>query len=286
MTKTREILSFFSETFTEWRDDNPELLAGGLGYFMLFSLAPLLIIGTALLGHFLGKVDTPVLIAKIEPFIGPEAATAAASWLGIAGSQGKAGASVFSVVILWIAASGVFAQLRTVLNLAWKVKVEQKSILRQMYEGGLRRILLVLGVSIFMFLLFVVDTVLAVLNRAAGEYLPILGVIHFWQVISILVSFLLLVLLLGAIFHFVADISLPWRDVWPGAMLTAFLLVIGKTLISMYIGLQSFGTAYGAASSVIVIMVWIYFAAQIFLFGAKFTWRYSNIYGSRMKIPT
>jgi membrane protein len=276
----KEIGRFLKNVYVEWQKDHPELLAAGLGYFMLFSLPPLLIIGASSLSYLFANVDQKLLVGKLSTLIGYETAQAITDWLEVVNKKGAGKATLISALVLWLGASRVFIQLRTALNVIWKARVSQRTFWRGLLIDEVRRVLVVVGVALFLVLVFIMDTFLAFLNKTMGTYFSALKDIYVWQGISFIGSVLLLTLGIAAIYRYVPDAKIQWRDVWPGAAITAILLSVGKTLISLYIGFQSFSTAYGAAGSMIVVMVWIYFAAQIFFFGAKLTWLYATQHGS------
>jgi membrane protein len=271
---------FLKVTYVEWQKDHPELLAAGLGYFMLFSLPPLLIIAVATLSYLFANIDQKMVIQKLSTLTGWETAQAITTWLDMINKSGAGKATVVSILVLWLGASRVFIQLRTALNVIWKAQTRQTSFWRGLLIDELLRVLVVVGVAVFLVLVFVMDTLLAFLNKTLGSYFSVLKDIYLWQGVSFIGSVILLTIGIAAIYRYVPDARIHWQDVWPGAAITAILLSVGKTLISLYIGFQSFSSAYGAAGSMIVVMIWIYFAAQIFFFGAKLTWLYASQYGS------
>jgi membrane protein len=275
-----EIGRFLNVVYKEWQKDHPELLAAGLGYFMLFSLPPLLVIAVAALSYLFANVDQSIVIENLGSFSGQETARAVMDWLDVVNRGGPGKATLVSLLILWLGASRVFIQLRTALNVIWKARSPERTFWKGFLIEEIRRVTVVVGVAVFLMLVFAMDTILAFMDKSMGTYFPGLGDIHFWQGVSFIGSILLLTVGIAAIYKYVPDASIKWQDVWPGAAITAILLSIGKTLISLYIGFQSFSTAYGAAGSMVVIMIWIYFAAQIFFFGAKLTWLYAIQYGS------
>lgn len=275
----REIGHFLSQVYEEWEKDSPELLAAGLGYFMLFSLPPMLIIGSTVLGFLFWETSPILVIQKIEPLIGTEATQSIIGWLSIAAGQQSGKATLVSLLVLWLGASRVFSQLRSAMNIIWKVPATKARFWQGLLRQTLRKVVVVAGVALFFMVVFAVDTFMVVLHKLMGGTQSA-WLVFLWQILSLLVSWVLLSGGVAAIYRYVPDTRIQWRDVWPGAAITAILLAVGKTLISVYLGFQAITSAYGAAGSVIVIMIWIYFAAQIFLFGAKLTWLYAQQYGS------
>ncbi len=279
ITMLNEMRLFLWDTYQEWRKDHPELLAAGLGYFMLFSLPPLVILGSAFLGVLSNHMDTAVLLTKLAMLIGSDATVAVAGFLNVAAGAGKAQATVFSVIVLWLAGSSVFTHVQSALNIIWKASRAKRSFWREFIVTGFQRVAVVVGVTLFLALVFLTDTALAFFSRK----FPGFEVIHLWQFLSWVASWALLTMLVAGVYRLVPNAKIEWKDVWPGAAITAILFSIGKMVITLYVGLFSLDSAYGAASSAIVIMIWIYFSAQIFFFGAKLTWLYSRRYGSQAK---
>ncbi len=278
----RQLFSFFRETYHEYQKDHPDLLAAGLGYFAIFSLPPVVIITTAIVGHLWAKEGAKdQVLEKLSMMIGSEAADSVQRLLEVATHSGKGRATVLSLVVLYVAASRIFAQLRTALDIIWDIEPAEEGFLRNMARTWLMNFGMVIGIALFMLAFFILDALLSFLHHLLGNLLPILGQFHLLRFANILLPFFLFALLFACAYKFVPDTHVAWRDVWPGAILTSALFAVGKSAIGLYLSYESFSSLYGAASSVIVILVWIYFATQIFFYGAEFTWLYANRFGSR-----
>jgi membrane protein len=280
----RLLFRFLIDTLRAWKMHHPELLAAGLGYFALFSLTPVLVISTALLGSIWSRsVVQSRVLTELSVLLGPDAADSIGHWMKLTTSTDKTKATAFSAVILYLAASRLFAQVRVALNIIWDVVPKRRPLLRRVARTVALNFLMVLGVGLFLFVFLVSDAALAVASRSLGAYTPtLIGVL---KLVSIVVPPALFAVLFACTYKYVPETPVAWRDVWPGALFTSMLFAVGKGIMAVYFAYQSFSSVYGAASSVIVIMVWIYFAARIFFYGASFTRMYAERYGSRVHRP-
>jgi membrane protein len=275
---------FLYDTYLAWSKDHASFLAAGLSYFALFSIAPVIILSTAIIGQLWSHASVQqTVLEKLGPVLGDSATESLTAFLKLAKDDGKGKASLLSFVVLYLAASRIFAQLRTALDIIWDITPPKTSFFRNILRTTVKNLLMVLGVVAFLFLFLATDALMAgglkfLQTRTVGYvHLPLIAAVHF------AVPLLLFTLLFAAIYKVLPDTRIPWSDVWPGALLTAGLFSVGKSLISLYLTFQKFDSVYGAASSVIIIMVWIYLASQILFFGAEFTWLYAKRYGSRSK---
>jgi membrane protein len=268
----RDLGRFLQRTYVEWQKDNPAL----------FAIAPLMIIGTALLGHLWSK---PILQAhivdKMTTIVGSDMADSIGGWLTLAASKGKGKATVFSAIILYVAATRVFAQLRAAMDMIWDVTPPPRSFVSSLLKKTFKNVLMMLALVVFIVVFFLADTGFALVFRLFVHYLPSTGHWPMLEIANGIATFVLFIGLFAAAYKYVPDTPVAWGDVWPGAFLTSALFTVGKFAIALYLQYQSFDSVYGAAGSVIVLLVWIYFAAQLFFFGAEFTWLYSITYGSR-----
>ncbi|HVO32761.1 MAG TPA: YihY/virulence factor BrkB family protein [Elusimicrobiota bacterium] len=278
----KDAARFFLDTYREWKKDHPELLAAGLGYYALFSLAPMLIMVTALVGdvwsHPIAKLH---VMDQLTLVVGTEAQHSIGKLLDITTRHGKGKATVFSMILLYFAGSQIFSQLRTAINFIWSVPPREEHHVIRIVRNSLLNFVLVVGVCAFLLLLIASETVLLFMQSSFFHYVPWTRHLHLFSSLNVILSYFLACLFFAAAYKFLPDTSLRWTDVLPGAVLTSTLFVIGKSAFSLYLAHQSFKSIYGAASSIIVTMVWIYFAAQIFFFGAEFTWLYTKRYGSK-----
>jgi membrane protein len=273
------IKNFFSITkaaFAAWNRHEAPRLGAALAFYTILSLSPLVIIVLALAGLIFSRSTAQAhLLAQVQGMIGPEGGRAIQSMLANAQrpAAGILGSSV-GLVSLLFGASGVFTELRSALNLIWEVKPEQTSgfvaILRErFFSFGM-----VLSIGFLLLVSLVVSTVLAAVGKFFGGLLPIPSLVL--AVLNFLISYIGVAVLFGLIFKFVPEAKVRWSSVWPGALVTAAFFTIGKTLIGLYLGKSSVGSAYGAAGSVIVVIVWVYYSAQLFFFGAELTHAYTE----------
>jgi membrane protein len=282
----KAIWSLVKNTFTEWSEDKAPRLGAALAYYTIFSLAPLLIIAVGVAGLVFGeKAARGEIVRQLKQTVGETAASAIEELLKNTQSTGTSSwAAVFGFIILFFGATGLFVQLQDALNTIWKVAPKPGRPLLTLLRDRLFSFLLVLGTASLLLILLLVSAVLSALNRfMSPEMLP--GGTYWWQVINGLVSFGFSTLLFAMIFKILPDVRMAWRDVWIGAAVTALLFTAGKYLLGLYLGRSSTTSAFGAAASLVVLLLWIYYSAQILLFGAEFTRAYANQFGSQVR-PT
>lgn len=272
-------VSLIKQTVTEWMEDGALGLSAAMAYYSVFSIAPLLIICISIAGLVLGPdAVRGQLDEQLSGYIGKEAAVAVQSMVQGAAkpAQGWMGAAVGFVVLL-VGATGVFGQLQDALNTIWDVKVTRRSgVMAFLHE----RLLSFGMVLVFGFLLLVsllLSAVIAALNKYLNSYLGMPAEV--WAAATLLASMLLQAVLFATIFKFLPDIHIRWRDVWVGSAVTAALFETGKFGLGFYLGRESTASSYGAAASVILLLLWVYYASCILLFGAEFTQVYSRARG-------
>jgi membrane protein len=257
------------QTFWAWNSHEAPRLGAALSFYTMLSLAPLLILVVAvdslLFGHSAARNE---IIGQVQGIMGAEGAKAVEAV--IARGQRPAGvfASVIGVATLLVGASGAFSELQSALNKIWDVHPKKGSSVASLIKSRLFSFGMVLAVGFFLLVSLVITAGLAVLGRFFGEILPMPELLM--QAVNFAVSFAGISALFALIFKYVPDASVKWRDVWEGAIATALLFTIGKSLIGLYLGKAAVGSAYGAAGSLIVVIVWVYYSAMIFFFGAEF----------------
>ena len=259
------------ETASDWSDDNASRLAAALAYYSLLSLAPLMIIAIAVAGFFYGPDAARGKIAgELGAVVGGEAAQGVQAVAASAHSQtGGVIGTIIGVATLFVGASGVFGELQSSLNTIWEVKPKPgRGILGQLKDRFLS-FTMVLGVAFLLLVSLMLSAVLSALGNAFAGSLP--GGEGIWQAVTFLFSFSIVTCLFALIFKYIPDAEIRWRDVWPGAAVTALLFTVGKFLLGLYLGKAAPGSSYGAAGSIIALVVWVYYAAQILFMGAEFT---------------
>lgn len=288
MNKIKEYLGLLKQTFDEWNADNAPRLAAALAYYTAFSIAPLLIVVIAVAGLAFGRdAVRDRLDEQIGGVIGAEGADVIQEIIANA-SQPQEGvlATIIGVVTLILGAIGVFMQLKSAINTVWGVvpspeQTQQQSILKLLRDHVIS-FGLVLGIGFVLLVSLVISAVLASLDHFVSGLLPEAQFIS--QLINFVVSFGVVMLLFAMLFKFLPDTPVSWHDVWIGAALTSALFTIGKYLLGLYLGGSGVTSTYGAAGSFVLILLWIYYSAQILLFGAEFTQVYAQKYGSRVGV--
>jgi membrane protein len=277
--KVKSIVTLFKETFTEFMDDKAPRLGAALAYYTIFSIAPLLLIAIAVAGVVYGKQAAQHdVLAQLKGLFGDAAAKSIQELL-VSASKPRSGkiATIVGIITLLFGAAGVFGQLKDALNTIWNVEPKKRSGFIGMVRDRFLSFAMVFGIAFLLLVSLVLDAALSAVARHVG--LP--GGETPWQFLQLGVSFGVVTALFALIFRFLPDTKVEWRDVWYGASFTSFLFVIGKFLLGIYFGRAAVGSAYGAAGSLVLLLVWIYYSAQILFFGAEFTQVYSRHHGSR-----
>ena len=274
-------VSFLREVVTEWRKDDALSLGAALAFYALFSLAPLLLLIIAIVGLVFGRAAAQgEIVARVGGAVGPEAAKVIEGMIARASAPTSGViATVASLATMLFGASGVFGQLQTSLNQIWGVTGGPRRGVRSLVRRRVTSFSLILGIGFLLFLSLVVSAVLAAVKQLLAEHLPVLGALL--PPLNFLVSLLMITALFALIFKVLPDARMHWRDVWLGAAVTALLFTAGKGLIALYLGRTGRASVYGAAASLVVLLLWVYYSAQILLVGAEFTEVYSRRYGSR-----
>lgn len=281
--QTSDIVPLLKETYQEWSEDKAPRLAAALAYYTIFSIAPLLVIVIAIAGLALGDDAARGAISQqIQGLVGRTGAEAIEQMIQGA-SQREAGivATVIGVVTLLFGASGVFGALQDALNTIWEVAPRPGMGWVETVKQRFFSFTMVLGTGFLLLVSLVVSAVLAGVVKYFQGALP--GADVLWQVVNFAVGLAVTTLLFALIFKVVPDAEVGWGDVWIGAAATALLFSIGRLLLGLYLGQSSFGSTYGAAGSLVVVLIWIYYSAQILFMGAEFTQVYANSYGSHVK---
>lgn len=272
-----------TQTFKEWGDDKASRLAAALAYYTVFSIPPLLILFLVIAGQVYDETAVrSQLLTQISGLVGETGAEAIAAILENASRPGGTIiATVVSFVTLIFGASGVFGQLHDAFNVIWDVEQKETGGMLDTIKDRFFSFTMVLGVGFLLLVSLVISSVLAGLNELINSSMPTL--IFLAQMINFFVSFGIISLLFALIFKIVPDIEIEWRDVWIGAIVTAFLFTVGKWGIGLYLGNSAPSSTYGAAGSLIVILLWVYYSTQILFLGAEFTQVYATKFGSGVR---
>ncbi|MEH2286937.1 YihY/virulence factor BrkB family protein [Nostoc sp.] len=281
----QEIWKLLQETFKEWSEDKASRLAAALAYYTIFSIAPLLIIVIAIAGAVFGEeAARGQIVEQIQGLVGVDGAKFLETAIQNA-NKPKTGAiaSIISVLILIVGATGLFTELQDAMNTIWEVKTKPGRGINNMIRLRFLSFAMVIGIGFLLLVSLVISTILATLVTYFSNLLP--GFDFIWQIANFIISFTITTVLFGLIFKVLPDVKIAWSDVLIGAALTSVLFSIGRFLLGQYLGNGSFGSTYGAAGSLVVILAWVNYAAQILFFGAEFTQVYSRRHGSGI-VPT
>lgn len=275
----KKMMSLVKETFKEFGEDKVTRLAAALSYYAIFSLAPLLVIVIAIAGFVWGQAAAQgALTSQIQGLVGQSGAQQVQTMIQNAYKPG-AGiiATIISVIVLIFGATGVFTALQDSFNTIWEVQPKPGRGVRNMIADRFLSFAMILAIGFLLLVSLVISAVLSVLGKFMAGALPFSSIIM--QVINIAVSFLVITLLFTLMFKYLPDAKVRWRDTIIGAVVTALLFTIGKQLIGLYLGRATSTGVFGAAGSLIVLLLWIYYSGIILFLGAEFTQVYAQKYG-------
>ena len=278
----KQIWGLVKNTFSSWSNDYAPSMGAALAYYTMFSIAPLLLIVISVAGLIFGvEAARGEIFGQLQGMMGEEGAAAVQALLESVSQpeQGVIG-TVIGAVLLLIGATTVFGELQDDLDRIWRAPERKKG-------GGLWNLIrsrllsfgMILGIGFLLMVSLVFSAALSALGKWWG---PLFGE---WEIllqaVNFIVSFALVTAVFAMIYKIMPRVSIAWHDVWIGAAVTALLFTIGKFLIGLYIGKTGVASGFGAAGSLVIVLVWVYYSAQIFLLGAEFTWAYAHEHGSR-----
>ena len=274
------------ETLREWLEDGANRLAAALAYYTTFSLAPLLVLIIAIAGLVGGREAAQnQTMAQVQDLLGVQGREFIQGMIESASkpTTGLIATSLGAVTLLF-GALGVFGELQNSLNTIWEVKPKPaKGLLDGIRRFVIRRLLsftMVLGIGFLLLASLVISAAVAAFGEYIGNRWPLAD---FWlQLLNFVISFGVVTLLFAMMFKFLPEIKIAWKDVWLGAAVTSALFSLGKFLIGLYLGRSEVGNTFGAAGSLAILLIWIYYSAQILFLGAEFTQVYARRYGSRI----
>ena len=277
-----QIWSLIKAAFSSWLDDYAPSMGAALAYYTMFSIAPLLLIVISTAGLVFGEEAVRgEVFGQLQGLMGDRGAEAVQGLLesvrkpeeGIAGT-------VIGTVLLLVGATTVFGELQDAFDRIWRTPGRDK-------DGGLWRLIrsrllsfgIILGIGFLMMVSLVFSAAMAALGKWWGPYFASLEILA--TTLNFLFSFASTIVMFAMLYKFMPRVKIHWQDVWAGAAVTALLFTVGKLLIGIYIGKSAISSGFGAAGSLVVVLVWVYYSAQIFLLGAEFTWIYARTHGSR-----
>ena len=270
-------------TFLEFNDDNAIKLSAALSYYTIFALPPLLIIIITICGFFFGEeAVTGELYGQINRLVGNDAAIQIQDAIkNVQLSDSNVFVTIFGVVMLLIGASGVFAEIQSSINFIWGLRAKPNKGLKKFIQNRIMSFSMIVSVGFLMLVSLMLNAVLDVLNARLKLYLAD-STVYLFYVINLIIVLGSITLLFAIIFRTLPDGIIKWKDAFIGAGCTAVLFMIGKFAIGFYLGNSTIASVYGAAGSVIIILVWVYYSAIILYFGAEFTKVYAKTYGGKI----
>lgn len=280
---TRGWLKLFRDAFRGWSEDKALRLSAALAYYSVFSIAPLLVITIAIAGLVLDdEAATGKVYDAMKGYVGGQAAAGVQAMVESA-SKPKSGiiATVVGTVTLLLGASGVLGQLKDALNTIWEVEVKKGIGMTFFIRSKFLNFGMVLVIGLLLLVSLLLSSFLSSLNQSFEQILTLPAWV--WTILASLVSLSVVATLFAMLFKFLPDASIRWRDVWIGALITALLFELGKFALGWYLGRESTADAYGSAGSVVLLILWVYYASCILLFGAEFTQVYAAATGHVIK---
>jgi len=280
MKNTAEL---FKDTFVQWLENDPFRNSTVIAYYTIFSLPGLLVIIINLAGYFFGEeAVTNKISGQVQGMIGPDAAKNIEAIIANASEHsGWTISSIVGIATLLFGATGVFYQLQQTLNMMWEVKPQPKRMIIKLIIDRVFSFGLILAVGFLLLVSLVLSATLSVLSDYVVNHLSDAFNIIF-RFLDVGISLGVITFLFAAIYKFLPDAEIQWRDVWVGALVTAVLFVVAKFGLGLYFGHSDPGSTYGAAGSIVLIMLWVTYAGMILLFGAQFTRVYAERYGTHI----
>ncbi|MBV8689719.1 MAG: YihY/virulence factor BrkB family protein [Candidatus Eremiobacteraeota bacterium] len=280
--KVRDVGALLKATFQQWGEHKSPRLAAALAYYTVFAIAPLLIIVIAIAGLVFGHdAAARQILGQIGTLTGHGTQSQLSSMISAA-SRPKTGiiASILGVITLILAASGVVLQLQDALDVIWDVEEQKSGGLWQTIRTRLLSIGMLMGLAFLLIVSLAVSAGLSAINTYTNALLPALA--YLMQFVNVLFDIVILSLLFAIIYKYLPKAEVSWKDVRVGAVITAALFIIGQFLITLYLGKLNASSPYGDAGALIILLLWVYYSAQLLLFGAEFTNVWAQGYGDRI----
>lgn len=283
---TKQIVSLAKRSFSAWSDDYAPSMGAALSYYTVFSLAPLLIVVIAVAGLAFGAdAARGAILDQLKGLLGPDGAKGVQDLLESASKPSRGvTASILGAATLVLGATSVFGELQSALDRIWHAPPAPGGGIIGMVKNRFLSFGLVVAVGFLLVVSLVVSAALAAFGKWWGAYFPAWDLLL--QTLNFIVSFLVVTVMFALIYKVLPRVKVTWRDVWVGAAVTSALFTLGKFLIGLYLGHADVASGFGAAGSIALLFVWIYYSAQIFLLGAEFTWLFAHEHGSKIgQIP-
>ncbi len=270
-------------TTLEFIEDNAIKLSAALAYYTIFALPPLLIIIITICGFFFGEeAVTGTLYGQINRLVGNDAAIQIQNAIkNVQLSESNTFVTIFGVVMLLIGASGVFAEIQSSINFIWGLRAKPNKGLKKFIQNRMMSFSMIASVGFLMLVSLLLNATLDILNDRLKLYFPD-STVYLFYIVNLIIVLGSITFLFAIIFRTLPDGIIKWKDAFIGASCTAVLFMIGKFAIGLYLGNSTIGSVYGAAGSVIIILVWVYYSSIILYFGAEFTKVYAKSYGGKI----
>jgi membrane protein len=275
-----------SETYKKWRKDNAPTLAAALAFYTTFSMAPILIILIAIFKFILGKETVQVeIFRRATELIGAQGVSALKMMIKAAYRPGSGlTATIIGILVIVIGSTSALVMLKRALNLIWGGQPSPKAPIWNLIKERLLSFVMILVIGLLLVLSLLLTFVLSFLTGFVQNLVHV--PVFFIHLADVVLSFLLTTLLFAVVYKVLPDVKIPWTDVWVGSAITALLFTLGKFLFGLYLARRGIHSFYGAASSLAIILMWVYYSAQVFFIGAELTQVYANRYGSHIKPRT
>ena len=275
----KRTIDLFKQTWKEFSDDKAQRLGAALAYYTIFSIAPLFLIAIKIASVFFEDAQKKITL-ELHSAMGPSVANSLTDMLESANKHKEGGtlATIIGVVTLILGAAGVFGQLKDALNTIWNVETKPAGGIMGFIKQRFLSMAMVMGVGFLLLVSLLFDTALSAMGGWVNARIP--GGESVLHLVGMVISFALVTVLFAMMFRYLPDTRVEWRDVWFGATFTSLLFVLGKFALGLYLGKGAVGSAYGAAGSLVILLVWVYWSAQILFFGAEFTQVYARAHGS------
>jgi membrane protein len=276
--KSSKVFTLLHETFAKWTDDKGPRMGAALAFYAVFSIPPLMMIALGLLNFIFSGDVVGRLHSELAVLLGDEAASTLLSVVQLKELNNGMVAALIGIAILFSTASGVFIELQDALNTIWGVRPAAKG-LKGLLKGRLVSCAMVLGICVLLLVSLALTAAITALSERISAWIP--GGQIAGYVLDLALSLSVITLLFAMIFKILPATKVRWNDVWIGAAVTALLFTIGKLAIGIYIGKARIGSGYGVAGSIVILITWVYYSAQIMFFGAEFTNVWAKHHGSR-----
>ena len=274
-------IEIFKNSFTGFSDDKVTKLSGSLAYYTVFSMGPLLIVIISLCGLFLGREAVEGKIyGQLSGFVGADTAVQLQEIIKNASLAGKSKlAAIVGGIILLIGATTIFAEIQDSINSIWGLKPKPKRGWLKMVQNRVLSFSVIISLGFLLLVSLSISSIIDGFSNRLKAHFPDITIVVFY-IINVLITMLVTALIFGVIFKVLPDADIKWKDVFAGSVATAFLFMLGKFGISFYISKSNVGSTYGAAGSLVILLVWIYYSSLILYFGAELTKAYAVKYGS------